>query len=66
LLYNLPLLYPRACASLLRLRNDPLQAARDLYYIHTQLEIEQELVGTSNYVTRFIQLFTIPRVAVQR
>jgi hypothetical protein len=54
--------YPKAFASLLRLRNDPLQAARDLYYIPTQLEIEEELVGTSNYVTRFIQLYTIPRV----
>lgn len=48
--------------SLLRLRNNPLQAARDLYYIHTQLEIEASIIGKSNYVTRFIQLFTIPRV----
>jgi MFS family permease len=54
--------YPQALKSLLRLRNDPLQAARDLYYIHTQLEIEKAIIGKSNYVTRFIQLFTIPRV----
>lgn len=54
--------YPEAYKSLLRLRNDPLQAARDLYYIHSQLEIEMEVIGKSNYVTRFIQLFTIPRV----
>ncbi|KAJ9149440.1 Hexose transporter [Pleurostoma richardsiae] len=54
--------YPQALKSLLRLRNSPVQAARDLYYIHAQLEIEKELVGRSNYVTRFIQLFTIPRV----
>lgn len=46
----------------MRLRNHPLQAARDLYYIHTQLEIEATIIGKSNYVTRFIQLFTIPRV----
>ncbi|KAE9371619.1 hypothetical protein N431DRAFT_467788 [Stipitochalara longipes BDJ] len=39
-----------------------LQAARDLYYIHSQLEIEKEIIGDSNYVTRFIQLFTIPRI----
>ncbi len=54
--------YPQAYKSLLRLRNNPLQAARDLYYIHSQLEIEKEIIGKSNYVTRFIQLFTIPRV----
>ncbi|KUJ06831.1 uncharacterized protein LY89DRAFT_398766 [Mollisia scopiformis] len=54
--------YQQAFNSLLRLRNSPLQAARDLYYIHCQLEIEKEIIGKSNYVTRFIQLFTIPRV----
>ncbi|KFY70035.1 hypothetical protein V499_09521 [Pseudogymnoascus sp. VKM F-103] len=54
--------YQKAFDSLLKLRNNPLQAARDLYYIHSQLEIEQMIIGDSNYVTRFIQLFTIPRV----
>lgn len=54
--------YDKAYQSLLRLRNNPLQAARDLYYIHAQLEIESEIIGQSTYVTRFIQLFTIPRV----
>lgn len=48
--------------SLLRLRINPLQAARDLYYIHKQLEIEAEIMGKNNYFTRLIQLFTIPRV----
>ncbi|KAJ5276593.1 hypothetical protein N7524_002746 [Penicillium chrysogenum] len=52
----------KAYRSLCRLRNTPLQAARDLYYIHSQIKIEMELVGKSNYVTRFIELFTIPRV----
>ena len=52
----------KAYESLLRLRNNPLQAARDLYYIHSQLVIEAEIIGKSNYVTRFLQLFTIPRV----
>jgi hypothetical protein len=33
-----------------------------LYYIHCQLEIEKALLRKNNYVTRFIQLFTIPRV----
>ena len=54
--------YSKAFRSLLRLRNNPLQAARDLYYIHSQLEIEKEIIGDSNYITRFFQLFTIPRV----
>jgi hypothetical protein len=52
----------KAYASLLRLRNHPLLAARDLYYISTQIAIEREIVGKSTYVTRFSQLFTMPRV----
>jgi hypothetical protein len=36
--------------------------ARDLYYIHAQLEVENDILGKqSNYVSRFIELFTIPR-----
>jgi len=54
--------YSKAYKSLLKLRTNPLQAARDLYYIHTQLEIEKAIIGKNNYITRFIQLFTIPRV----
>lgn len=54
--------YRKAYRSLLRLRYNPIQAARDLYYIHTQLEIEKAIVGKSNYASRFGQLFTIPRV----
>lgn len=60
--------YRNAYNSLLRLRRNPLQAARDLYYINAQLEYEEELVKESgltnanNIVTRFVELFTIPRV----
>ncbi|OZJ06513.1 hypothetical protein BZG36_00479 [Bifiguratus adelaidae] len=54
--------YEKAYESLLRLRKHPLQAARDLYYIHCQLQIEKEIIGENNYFTRFIQLFTIPRL----
>lgn len=54
--------YQKAYKSLLKLRFHPLQAARDLYYIHCQLKIEASIVGKSNYVSRFVQLFTIPRV----
>jgi len=54
--------YQDAFKSLLRLRNSELQAARDLYYIHAQLEVETEIVKGSNYLQRFFELFTIPRV----
>lgn len=60
--------YKKAYRSLLRLRNSPLQAARDLYYIHAQLVQEAALLEetglakTDNFFTRFIELFTIPRV----
>ncbi|EDN96833.1 hypothetical protein SS1G_01759 [Sclerotinia sclerotiorum 1980 UF-70] len=45
--------YPEAYQSLLKLRNNPIQAARDLYYIHSQLELEAEIVGNHTYLTRF-------------
>ncbi|KAF1847929.1 D-xylose-proton symporter [Cucurbitaria berberidis CBS 394.84] len=60
--------YAKAYRSFLRLRNTPLQAARDLYYTHALLEQEEILVRESglnpksNFFTRFIELFTIPRV----
>ncbi|ORY63954.1 and other transporter-domain-containing protein [Pseudomassariella vexata] len=54
--------YPEALRSLIRLRNNPIQAARDLNAIHAQLEIEIEAIGESTYLSRFIELFTIPRV----
>ncbi len=54
--------YGAAYKSMLRLRNTPLQAARDLYYVHAQLIEESAIIGRSNYFTRFFELFTIPRV----
>ena len=54
--------YKEAYASFKRLRNSELQAARDLYYIHSQLEIEKAVGKGSTYVTRFVELFTIPRI----
>jgi len=53
--------YEEAYESLLRLRNHPIQAARDLYYIHSQLELEAEIIGKGTYATRFVELFTIVR-----
>jgi MFS family permease len=58
----------KAYQSLLRLRNSPLQAARDVYYINAQLVQEDILVEesglakTDNFFTRFAELFTIPRI----
>lgn len=54
--------YLAAYTSLLKLRNTPLQAARDLYYVHAQLIEESAIIGESNYLQRFTELFTIPRV----
>jgi sugar porter (SP) family MFS transporter len=54
--------YRDAYRSLTKLRFTELQAARDLYYIHVQLEEEAKIVRASSFSTRFIELFTIPRV----
>lgn len=54
--------YADAWNSMIRLRNNPIQVARDIYYIHAQLEIEKEIMNRNNYATRFTQLFTIPRI----
>lgn len=60
--------HAKAYRSLLRLRNTPLQAARDLYYIHTQLVQEEVLIEeagllkTDSVFVRFFELFTIPRI----
>ncbi|KAI0062831.1 hypothetical protein BV25DRAFT_469992 [Artomyces pyxidatus] len=50
--------YDEAYNSLARLRRHPIQAARDLYYIHVLLEAEAELTRGRN---RYLELFTIPR-----
>lgn len=59
--------YNPAWKSLLRLRNTPLQAARDLFYINALLEHEDKMIEQAglnvngSVFTRFIELFTIPR-----
>ncbi|RFU33303.1 hypothetical protein B7463_g3020, partial [Scytalidium lignicola] len=58
----------KAYSSLLKLRNTPIQAARDLYAIQAQLDYEDLLLDqaglakNSNYFTRFLEIFTIPRL----
>ncbi|KAH7183139.1 major facilitator superfamily domain-containing protein [Fusarium flagelliforme] len=54
--------YPDAWKAMLKLRHDPIQVARDMYYISCQLEIEEHLTGKTTYATRLTQLFTAPRV----
>lgn len=60
--------YRQAFESFQRLRSSPIQAARDLYYTQALLEAEEVLIQESevspsrNFFTRFIELFTIPRV----
>jgi hypothetical protein len=54
--------YPQAYHSLCRLRHSDLQAARDLYYIHVQLAAESKIIRGATYLSRFTELFTIPRV----
>ncbi|KZT29044.1 hypothetical protein NEOLEDRAFT_1057552 [Neolentinus lepideus HHB14362 ss-1] len=50
--------YDRAYESLARLRRHPLQAARDMYYIHVLLEAEKE-VETGRF--RYLELFSVAR-----
>ncbi|EXJ94954.1 hypothetical protein A1O1_00072 [Capronia coronata CBS 617.96] len=54
--------FVQAYKSLRRLRNHDLLAARDLYYINAQVEVEADIIGETNYLKRFGELFTIPRV----
>ncbi|KAI5985030.1 hypothetical protein EDD15DRAFT_2390220 [Pisolithus albus] len=50
--------YEDAYNELCRLRFSPVQAARDLYYIHILLEAENEMKKGRN---RVVEMFTIPR-----
>ncbi|EPS44823.1 hypothetical protein H072_1179 [Dactylellina haptotyla CBS 200.50] len=54
--------YKDAFKSLLRLRNHRIQAARDLYYINAQINVENKVIGRSTYLTRFLDLFRVPRI----
>lgn len=49
--------------SLCRLRFTKMQAARDLYLMYVTFEAEKQLLSNSKTsVTRFIELFTVPRI----
>ncbi|KAE8446528.1 hypothetical protein EG329_011860 [Mollisiaceae sp. DMI_Dod_QoI] len=48
--------------SFCRLRNTEVMAARDLYYAYNQFLVEEEAFGGSSFLTRFADLFRIPRI----
>ncbi len=50
--------YEEAFQSIRRLRHSSVQAARDLYYIHVQLEAEAEIQTGRNML---LEMFTVPR-----
>ena len=54
--------YPQAWKALCRLRHDSIQAARDMYYVHVQLELERQVMRSDSYFKRLSELFRIPRV----
>lgn len=54
--------YAEAWKAMSKLRWNDITVARDIFYISAQLEIEGQLIGDTTYVSRFIGLFTIPRV----
>ncbi|KDR71828.1 hypothetical protein GALMADRAFT_253598 [Galerina marginata CBS 339.88] len=54
--------YLDAFKSFCRLRNSELQAARDLYYVHCQLVEETAVLKGTTYVSRFFDLFIVPRL----
>ncbi|KAI5480152.1 hypothetical protein MNV49_001813 [Pseudohyphozyma bogoriensis] len=60
--------YQDAMKSLRRIRAAPIQAGRDIFYIHTLLEQEKALTGQATgsgraeFFKRATELFTIPRV----
>ena len=50
--------YGDAYQSMMRLRHHRIQAARDIFYMHTLLEAEKEMKSGRN---RVVEMFTIPR-----
>lgn len=60
--------HKKAYKSLTRLRNSHLQAARDLYFIHAQFIMEDQLLEEAGFAkntsvfVRFMELFTVPRL----
>lgn len=54
--------YSKAYVAMKKLRHSEVIAARDLYYAHVQLVEENRVIQGKTYISRFTELFTIPRV----
>ena len=60
--------HAKAFRSFERLRGSKILAARELFYVHAQMEQEEILIAQSgvavsaNVFTRLVELFTIPRI----
>ncbi|ODN73000.1 hypothetical protein L202_08398 [Cryptococcus amylolentus CBS 6039] len=54
--------YLKAFRSFCRLRKSEIQAARDMFYAHCQLEEEREVFQGTTYFTRLADIFVKPRL----
>ncbi|EIW72341.1 hypothetical protein TREMEDRAFT_24694 [Tremella mesenterica DSM 1558] len=54
--------YPKAFRSFLRLRKSQIQAARDMFYAHCQIQEENEAFHGTSWFTRMRDIFTVPRL----
>ena len=54
--------YPAAFAAFCRLRNTEMQAARDLYYAHSQVMEERDAFAGVTFTRRAWELVTVPRL----
>lgn len=54
---------PKAYRAFRRIRNDDLQACRDLFYTFVGVELERQVNKGKNFFTKLWELFSIPRNA---
>ncbi|EKG12213.1 Sugar/inositol transporter [Macrophomina phaseolina MS6] len=54
--------YQESFNAFCRLRQSPVMAARDLYYAHCQISLENDAFGGSTLMRRLRELFSVPRL----
>lgn len=54
--------YQKAYRAFRRIRNTDLIAARELFYAHCQIRVEEHAFEGKNLATRAKELFTVPRI----
>lgn len=54
--------YQKAYRAMCRIRNSELQAAKEIYFAHTQLVQERAAFEGKSIFTRASELFTVPRI----